>query len=57
MSAASKAISFDGLKHRALSLGAVKAFDHAMQFVLPVVLVRCLDTTTFGEYRLRRWAK
>jgi O-antigen/teichoic acid export membrane protein len=52
MSAASKAISFDGLKQRALSLGAVKAFDHAMQFLLPVVLVRCLDTTTFGEYRL-----
>lgn len=52
MSAASNAISFDGLKRRALSLGAVKAFDHAMQFLLPIVLVRCLDTTTFGEYRL-----
>ena len=23
-----------------------------MQFVLPVILVRCLDTVTFGEYRL-----
>jgi O-antigen/teichoic acid export membrane protein len=52
MSAASNAISFDRLKRRALSLGAVKAFDHAMHFLLPVVLVRCLDTTSFGEYRL-----
>jgi O-antigen/teichoic acid export membrane protein len=30
----------------------VKAFDHALQFLLPVVLVRCLDAATFGEYRL-----
>lgn len=52
MSAASKAVSLRGLGHRALSLGAVSAFDHAMQFLLPVVLVRCLDTATFGEYRL-----
>src|SRR2546423_8768351 len=41
-----------GLRRRALSLGAAKAFDYAMQFLLPVVLVRCLDTVTFGEYRL-----
>src|SRR5262245_31510110 len=52
MTAATKAISWRGLKRRAFSLGAVKAFDHAMQFLLPVVLVRCLDTATFGEYRL-----
>lgn len=52
MSAASKAVPLQGLKRRALSLGAAKAFDQAMQFLLPVVLVRCLDTTTFGEYRL-----
>jgi len=52
MNGAAKAISLQGLKRRALSLGAVKAFDHAMQFLLPVVLVRCLDTATFGEYRL-----
>lgn len=45
-------ISWGGLKRRALSLAAVKAFDHAMQFLLPMVLVRCLDTATFGEYRL-----
>lgn len=52
MSGASKAIPLHGLKRRALSLGAAKAFDYAMQFLLPVVLVRCLDTVTFGEYRL-----
>ena len=52
MSAAAHTIASLGLKRRALSLGAVKAFDHALQFLLPVVLVRCLDTATFGEYRL-----
>ncbi len=52
MTAASKAIPLHGLKRRALSLGAAKAFDYAMQFLLPVVLVRCLDRATFGEYRL-----
>jgi O-antigen/teichoic acid export membrane protein len=44
--------SFSTLKRRALSIGAVKVFDQAMQFLLPLVLVRCLDTVTFGEYRL-----
>jgi O-antigen/teichoic acid export membrane protein len=52
MSSASNTISLSGLKRRALSIGAVKVFDHAMQFLLPLVLVRCLDTATFGEYRL-----
>ena len=52
MTSASKAASWHGLKRRALSLGAVKTFDHAMQFLLPVVLARCLDAATFGEYRL-----
>jgi O-antigen/teichoic acid export membrane protein len=52
VSAATNTIASLGLRRRALSLGAVKAFDHAMQFVLPIVLVRCLDTATFGEYRL-----
>ena len=52
MSAAAKAISWSGLKRRALSLGAVKSFDHALHFLLPVVLTRCLDAATFGEYRL-----
>jgi len=52
MSAAAKAIAAQGLARRALSLGAVKALDNALQFLLPVVLVRCLDGATFGEYRL-----
>jgi O-antigen/teichoic acid export membrane protein len=52
MSAAGGSVSFSRLKRRALSIGAVKVFDHAMQFLLPLVLVRCLDTATFGEYRL-----
>lgn len=52
MTVGAKAVPLQGLKRRALSLGAAKAFDHAMQFLLPVVLVRCLDTATFGEYRL-----
>jgi O-antigen/teichoic acid export membrane protein len=49
---AAKAVSWRGLKRRALSLGAVKSFDHALQFLLPVLLARCLDAATFGEYRL-----
>ncbi|MGQ0654109.1 MAG: oligosaccharide flippase family protein [Betaproteobacteria bacterium] len=52
MSGAARAIASQGLKLRALSLGAVKAFDHALQFLLPVLLVRCLDAASFGEYRL-----
>jgi len=52
MSASAKALAFRRLTHRALSIGAIKASDKAMQFLLPVVLVRCLDTATFGEYRL-----
>ena len=52
MSSASGTVSLARLKRRALSIGAVKAFDHAMQFLMPLVLVRCLDTATFGEYRL-----
>ena len=52
MNTAAKAASWRGLKRRALSLGAVKTFDHAMQFLLPVLLARCLDAATFGEYRL-----
>ena len=52
MSAAAKALSFRRLTRRALSIGVIKASDKAMQFLLPVVLTRCLDTATFGEYRL-----
>ena len=49
MSAATKTIAAQGLARRAFSLGAVKALDQALQFLLPVVLVRCLDGATFGE--------
>jgi O-antigen/teichoic acid export membrane protein len=52
MSSAARTIASHGLKRRALSLGAVKAFDHALHFLLPVVLARALDAATFGEYRL-----
>jgi len=52
MNTAAKAISWRGLKRRAFGLGAVKTFDHATHFLLPVVLTRCLDAATFGEYRL-----
>jgi O-antigen/teichoic acid export membrane protein len=37
---------------RALSLGAANAFEYLLQFLLPVVLVRCLEPEAFGEYRL-----
>jgi O-antigen/teichoic acid export membrane protein len=40
------------LARRALSLGAANAFDYALQFLLPVVLVRCLAPDDFGQYRL-----
>lgn len=40
------------LGRRALSLGAANSLDFALQFLLPVVLTRCLDADAFGEYRL-----
>src|SRR5262245_113481 len=46
------AAAIRGLGQRALSLGAVNAFEYAVQFLLPVVLVRCLEPAAFGEYRL-----
>ena len=51
MSAGGK-VSFQRLKRRALSLGAVKSADHATRFLLPILLVRYLDPAAFGEYRL-----
>jgi O-antigen/teichoic acid export membrane protein len=48
----SAAMTFRRLTRRMLSIGVIKASDQAMQFLLPVVLVRCLDAATFGEYRL-----
>jgi O-antigen/teichoic acid export membrane protein len=55
VSTASKVVggrAISRLKRRALSLGTVKVFDQALNFFLPVVLVRCLDAATFGEYWL-----
>ncbi|OGA33273.1 MAG: hypothetical protein A3G80_07465 [Betaproteobacteria bacterium RIFCSPLOWO2_12_FULL_62_13b] len=40
------------LGRRALALGAAKSVDYAIQFLLPVVLVRTLDPESFGHYRL-----
>ncbi|TLZ16594.1 MAG: hypothetical protein E6K30_11270, partial [Gammaproteobacteria bacterium] len=40
------------LGHRAISLGAANAIDYAIQFLLPVVLVRYLTPEAFGSYRL-----
>jgi O-antigen/teichoic acid export membrane protein len=44
--------SVQRLGRRALSLGVARAFDFAIQFLLPVVLVRFLDAEAFGQYRL-----
>ena len=40
------------LKRRALTLGSANAYEYATQFLLPVVLVRCLSADDFGHYRL-----
>ena len=40
------------LRFRALSLGMANALDYALQFLLPIVLVRYLDSAEIGEYRL-----
>jgi O-antigen/teichoic acid export membrane protein len=40
------------LAPRAMSLGAANALDYALQFLLPVVLVRYLSPEAFGGYRL-----
>jgi O-antigen/teichoic acid export membrane protein len=40
------------LGRRALSLGAANSLEFAIQFLLPVVLTRCLDADAFGQYRL-----
>ena len=50
--AATETPSVYRLGRRALSLGVAKAFDFAIQFLLPVVLVRFLDAEAFGQYRL-----
>jgi O-antigen/teichoic acid export membrane protein len=40
------------LAPRAMSLGVANALDYALQFLLPVVLVRYLSPEAFGGYRL-----
>lgn len=40
------------LRAGALSLGAANAIDYGLQFLLPVVLARTLNTVDFGIYRL-----
>lgn len=50
--AATTAPATPRLGRRALTLGAANATEFAIQFLLPVVLVRCLDPAAFGEYRL-----
>ncbi|QDX81068.1 hypothetical protein B9N43_07315 [Denitratisoma sp. DHT3] len=40
------------LLRRALSLGGANALDYAMQFLLPVILVRFLTPEAFGQYRM-----
>jgi O-antigen/teichoic acid export membrane protein len=52
LEAPTEAPSVHRLGRRALSLGVAKAFDFAIQFLLPVVLVRFLDAEAFGQYRL-----
>jgi O-antigen/teichoic acid export membrane protein len=40
------------LGRRAMSLAMASALDYALQFLLPVVLVRYLEPTAFARYRL-----
>ena len=40
------------LRQRVLSLSVAQGIDYGVQLLLPVVLVRCLDTADFGQYRL-----
>lgn len=43
---------FASLMRRALSLGSANALDYALQFLLPMVLVRSLVPEDFGAYRM-----
>ncbi len=54
MSAAPEALraSAGFIGRRGSLLGAANGIDYALQLLLPVVLVRCLDAEQFGEYRL-----
>ena len=46
-----RATSQPDLRRSIVSLGAVSAFDMASQVVLPMVLVRLLSDSDFGQYR------
>ena len=41
-----------GLRHSALLLGVAGAVEFCLQMLVPVILVRCLDQSAFGQYRL-----
>jgi O-antigen/teichoic acid export membrane protein len=41
-----------GLRRGALLLAIAGGVEYGLQLLAPVILVRCLDETTFGEYRL-----
>ena len=41
-----------GLRQSALLLGVAGAVEFCLQMLVPVILVRCLDQTAFGQYRL-----
>lgn len=41
-----------GLRRSALRLAGAGAIEYGLQFVMPVILVRCLDPVGFAEYRL-----
>lgn len=41
-----------GLRRSASWLAVAGAVEYGLQFAMPVILVRCLDETTFGQYRL-----
>lgn len=51
-SAPTAATPFGLLQRRAFLLGGANALDYAIQFLLPVVLVRSLSAESFGQYRL-----
>lgn len=36
----------------AFTLGTASAIDYVLQFILPILLVRSLDSTEFGQYRV-----
>lgn len=41
-----------GLRKSAMRLAMAGGLEFGMQLILPVILVRCLDETAFGQYRL-----